>query len=101
MVTLAVYTYFAAALMGAQWVQPLSAEDYVTITKLPAFSDVGEDSNNATAAADGDGRSYQGSKRPELKLVFRSTGLGKRVVLRMCKLASRGQRKSGGGIHAT
>ena len=60
--TLAVYTYFAAALMGAQWVQPLSAEDYVTITKLPAFSDqVSEDSNNGTAA-DGDGRSYQGSK---------------------------------------
>lgn len=58
-VTLAVYTYFAAALMGAQWVQPLSAEDYVTITKLPAFSDNGgEDANNATAA-DGDGRSYQ------------------------------------------
>ena len=38
-VTLAVYTYFAAALMGAQWVQPLSAEDYVTITKLPASRD--------------------------------------------------------------
>ena len=55
------YTYFAAALMGAQWVQPLSAEDYVTITKLPAFSDNGgEDANNGTAA-DGDGRSYQGS----------------------------------------
>ena len=60
-VTLAVYTYFAAALMGAQWVQPLSAEDYVTITKLPAFSDVGEDSNNATAA-DGDGLAYQGGR---------------------------------------
>ena len=55
-VTLAVYTYFAAALMGAQWVQPLSAEDYVTITKLPSFSD---DSYNGTAE-DGGGRSYQG-----------------------------------------
>ena len=60
-VTLAVYTYFAAALMGAQWVQPLSAEDYVTLTKLPAFSHAGGgvDSNNGTAA-DGDGLSYQG-----------------------------------------
>ena len=63
-VTLAVYTYFAAALMGAQWVQPLSAEDYVTLTKLPAFSHVtgggSEDSNNNGTAADGDGLSYQG-----------------------------------------
>ena len=57
MVTLAVYTYFAAALMGAQWVQPLSAEDYVTITKLPSFSD---DSHNGTAEDGGGGRSYQG-----------------------------------------
>ena len=56
-VTLAVYTYFAAALMGAQWVQPLSAEDYVTITKLPSFSD---DSYNGTAEDGGGGRSYQG-----------------------------------------
>ena len=56
-VTLAVYTYFAAALMGAQWVQPLSAEDYVTITKLPSFSD---DSYNGTARDGGGGRSYQG-----------------------------------------
>ena len=56
-VTLAVYTYFAAALMGAQWVQPLSAEDYVTITKLPSFSD---DSYNGTAEDGSGGRSYQG-----------------------------------------
>ena len=57
-VTLAVYTYFAAALMGAQWVQPLSAEDYVTITKLPSFSS--DDSHNGTAEDGGGGRSYQG-----------------------------------------
>ena len=30
-----------------------------------------------------------------------STGLGKRVVPRLRELASRGQRESGGGIHAT
>ena len=58
-VTLAVYTYFAAALMGAQWVQPLSAEDYVTITKLPSFSS--DDSHNGTTGdGGGGGRSYQG-----------------------------------------
>ena len=30
-----------------------------------------------------------------------STGLGKRVVPRLCELVHRGQRESGGGIHAT
>ncbi|XP_071745266.1 uncharacterized protein [Lepeophtheirus salmonis] len=36
-VTLAVYSYFAAALMGAQWVIPESQEDYKTTYKLPTF----------------------------------------------------------------
>ena len=36
--TLAVYTYFAAALMGAQWVTPTEGEDYKTMYKMPTFS---------------------------------------------------------------
>ena len=47
------YTYFAAALMGAQWVQPKSSKDYVDITNLPAF-----DKNNDTAARGDDGMPY-------------------------------------------
>ena len=37
MVTLAVYTYFGAALMGGQWVSPLHSSDYETTYKLPSF----------------------------------------------------------------
>lgn len=36
-VTLAVYTYFGAALMGAQWIAPSRPEDYVATSRLPAF----------------------------------------------------------------
>ena len=36
-VTLAVYTYFGAALMGSQWVAPEREQDYVTLTKIPSF----------------------------------------------------------------
>lgn len=36
-VTLAVYTYFGAALMGGQWVSPLHASDYTTTYRLPSF----------------------------------------------------------------
>ena len=32
---------------------------------------------------------------------YTCTGMGKRVVARLHKLATRGQRESGGGIHAT
>lgn len=37
-VTLAVYSYFLAALMGAQWVEPESPMDYQLTYKLPTFS---------------------------------------------------------------
>ena len=36
-VSLAVYSYFLAALMGAQWVQPEKAEDYQNTYNLPTF----------------------------------------------------------------
>ena len=47
MVTLAVYTYFAAALMGAQWVVPADPADYVTTYKLPSFAN--NNSNNGSS----------------------------------------------------
>ena len=37
--TLAVYFYFLAALMGAQWVTPESPVDYFSTYKLPTFAD--------------------------------------------------------------
>ena len=52
------YTYFAAALMGAQWVQPSSSKDYVDITNLPAF-----DKNNDTAANGDDDLPYDVRER--------------------------------------
>ena len=56
------YTYFAAALMGAQWVQPTSSKDYVDITNLPAF-----DKENDTAARGDDGLPYEGAALKSFK----------------------------------
>eukprot|EP00095_Tigriopus_kingsejongensis_P003438 snap_masked-scaffold110_size354795-processed-gene-2.3 protein:Tk03438 transcript:snap_masked-scaffold110_size354795-processed-gene-2.3-mRNA-1 annotation:"bestrophin 23" len=36
-VTLAIYSYFGAALIGAQWVTPADPEDYNNIYNVPAF----------------------------------------------------------------
>ena len=36
--TLAVYFYFLAALMGAQWVYPADGENYEKIYSLPLFA---------------------------------------------------------------
>jgi hypothetical protein len=44
-VTWSIYTYFLAALMGAQWVRPENPEDFETTYRLPSFSAV---YNNAT-----------------------------------------------------
>ena len=40
--TLAVYFYFLAALMGAQWVYPESGDNYEKIYDLPVFSNNGK-----------------------------------------------------------
>ena len=37
--TLAVYFYFLAAVMGAQWVTPENPKDYQTTYKVPSFAD--------------------------------------------------------------
>ena len=37
MVSLAVYSYFLAALMGAQWVDPKNSADYAATYHLPVF----------------------------------------------------------------
>ena len=39
-VTWSIYSYFLAALMGAQWVRPENPEDFETTYKLPSFSAV-------------------------------------------------------------
>ena len=36
-VSLAVYSYFLAALMGGQWVNPTDPKDYAATYKLPTF----------------------------------------------------------------
>ncbi len=45
-VSLAVYSYFLAALMGAQWVGPTEAGEYKTIYKLPVYQHVVNSANN-------------------------------------------------------
>ncbi len=61
MVTWAVYTYFGAALMGAQWVAPSNSRDYTTTYKLPSFDGVpngtssSSSSSNATMSDPGGG----------------------------------------------
>ena len=37
-VTLSVYFYFLAALMGAQWVDPKNPADYAATYNLPTFT---------------------------------------------------------------
>ncbi len=38
--TWSIYSYFLAALMGAQWVRPENPEDFEATYKLPSFSAV-------------------------------------------------------------
>ena len=45
--TWSIYTYFMAALMGAQWVRPEHANDFETTYKLPSFSSVSSDGTNS------------------------------------------------------
>ncbi len=53
-VTWAVYTYFGAALMGAQWVAPARAQDYVTTYKLPSFENANNNSSSSSSGWYGD-----------------------------------------------
>ncbi len=46
-VTWSIYTYFMAALMGAQWVKPEHPEDFETTYKLPSFSSFSTNGTNA------------------------------------------------------
>ncbi len=54
-VTLAVYSYFGAALMGAQWIRPEDPKDYQVTFKLPTF----QTSANETEFDSGSGNRYQ------------------------------------------
>ena len=45
---MAVYSYFLAALMGAQWVNPMESSAYETIYDLPAMNITKKISNNGT-----------------------------------------------------
>lgn len=60
--TWSIYTYFMAALMGAQWVRPEHPDDFETTYKLPSFASASINRTNPDGTLtqpDGNSHDYQ------------------------------------------